>query len=246
VSDPSDPSELYKQQTFRSNQLIQSMKYNHTPIPFEPVIRVDGKNFRHYTTPTGEKLPSITTILGKTKPLESQQSIESWKKREGDAAYHITELSKIYGTKTHEAIEDTLHNHIPLLTSEMVAFHYNNLFKYLKKINNIVGIELILYSKSLGIAGTADCIAEYDGVLSILDYKTKRKPQREEWLEDPFIQATAYSIMFEELTGITIPQIVVLVSSENGDTQEFVKDPNNYKEKLYTRIKLYNEIIQFN
>ncbi len=143
-------------------------------------------------------------------------------------------------------IETTLYNKIPLLTSEMVAFHYNNLFKYLKKINNIAGIELILYSKSLCVAGTADCIAEYDGILSVIDYKTKRKPQKEEWLEDPFIQATAYSIMFEELTGIKIPQIVILVSSENGETQELVKDPDNYKERLQTRIKLYNEIIQFN
>jgi len=221
------------------------MKYTHKPIQFEPAIRVDGKNFRHYTTPTGDKLPSITTILGKTKPIESQESIIQWRKREGDAAYHITELSKIYGTATHEAIETTLYNKIPLLASEMATFHYNNLFKYLKKINNIAGIELILYSKSLRVAGTADCIAEYDGVSSIIDYKTKRKPQREEWLEDPFIQATAYSIMFEELTGITIPQIVVLVSSENGETQEWVKEPTNYKDKLQTRIKLYNEMIQF-
>lgn len=222
------------------------MRYTHKLIQFEPAIRVDEKNFRHYKTPEGSKLPSITTILGKTKPLESQTSIESWKKREGDAAYHITKLSQIYGTATHKAIETTLHNKIPDLSSEMVTFHYNNLFKYLQRINNIAGIELILYSKSLSIAGTADCIAEYDGILSIIDYKTKRKPQKEEWLEDPFIQATAYSIMFEELTNIKVSQIVVLVSSENGDTQEFVKDPNSYKDKLSTRIKLYNEMIQFN
>ncbi len=127
----------------------------------------------------------------------------------------------------------------------MVNFHYDNLYKYIKKINNIAGIELILYSKSLNIAGTADCVAEYDGVLSIIDYKTKRSPQRVEWLEDPFIQATAYSVMFEELTGTKVPQIVILVSDEKGGSAEFVKNPENYKEKLLTRIRLYNEISQF-
>lgn len=221
------------------------MVYTHTPTSFEPAIRIDEKNYRCYKTPNGERLPSITTILGKTKSVESQNSIESWKNREGDAAYHITELSKIYGTATHKAIEITLYNNIPDLTSEMVSFHYNNLHKYLQNINNIAGIELILYSKSLSIAGTVDCIAEYDGILSVLDYKTKRKPQREEWLEDPFIQATAYSVMFEELTGIKVPQIVILVSDEKGGTSQFIKNPINYKEKLETRIRLYNEIIQF-
>lgn len=216
--------------------------YTHKPVSFEPAIRIDEKDFRHYKTPNGDRLPSITTILSKTKPQSSQYMIESWKRREGDAAHHITKLSQIYGTVTHKAIETTLHNKLPTLDSEMVAFHYSNLLKYIKKINNITGIELIVYSKLLGVAGTVDCIAEYDGVLSVIDYKTKRKPQKEEWLEDPFIQATFYAMAFEELTGVKIPQIVILVSSENGETQELVKNTNNYKEKLLGRIKLYEDI----
>jgi len=215
------------------------LRYIHKPVTIIQATQVNEKSFRFYRTPDGSTLPSITTILGKTKSMDSQNNIESWEKREGKAAYHIVELSKIYGTSVHKAIESTLQNHIPILESEMVVFHYNNLFEYLKKINNIAGIELILYSKELSIAGTADCIAEYDGVLSIIDYKTKRKPQREEWLEDPFLQATAYSVMFEELTGIKVPQIVVLVSSEGGNTQEFVKNSDDYKGKLLDRIKKF-------
>jgi len=215
--------------------------YTHKPISFKSARRIDENDCRYYQTPEGNRLPSITTILGKTKSSASQNNIESWQKREGDAAYHITELSKIYGTSTHKAIETTLYNKIPLLTSEMVAFHYKNLWNYFVNINNIAGIELILYSKKLGVAGTADCIAEYNGVLSIIDYKTKRKSQREEWLEDPFIQATAYGMMWEELTGIKISQIVVLVSSENGETQEFIKNPKDYRDKLLGRIKSYQE-----
>jgi len=221
------------------------MKYTHNPTTFQQAKQVNEKNFRFYRTPDGSTPPSITTVLGKTMPESKRMGLEKWKEDEGNAAYHITELAKIYGTKTHQAIENTLDNKIPHITSKMVQFHYDNLSKYLKKINNIAGIELILFSKSLNVAGTADCIAEYDGVLSIIDYKTKRSPQREEWLEDPFIQATAYSIMYEELTGIKIPQIVILVSDEKGGSQEFVKNPDNYKEKLLTRIKLYNELVQF-
>jgi len=222
------------------------MKYIHNPIPFEPAIRVDGENFRYYTTPQGDRLPSITTILSKTKSNISQNSIESWEKREGKAAYHIVELSKIYGTSTHEAIEKILHNDIPKLTSEMVTFHYNNFSKYLTKIDNIVGTELVLFSKKLKTAGTSDCIAEYNGILSVIDYKTKRKSQKENWLEDPFIQATAYACMFTELTSINIKQIVILVSVENGEIQEWIRDIDMYKEKLFTRIKKYYEINSIN
>ena len=218
------------------------MGYIHKNITIIQAKQVNEKTFRFYRTPDGSTPPSITTVLGKTMTDEKRRGLEKWKKDEGNAAYHITELAKIYGTKTHKAIEETLNNKIPLITSKMVRFHYDNLYKYLKKINNISGIEMILFSKSLNIAGTADCIAEYDGVLSIIDYKTKRSPQREEWLEDPFIQATAYSVMFEELTGIKVPQIVILVSDEKGRSRKFVKNPENYKEKLLTRIRLYNEI----
>jgi len=112
----------------------------------------------------------------------------------------------------------------------------------MEKINNIAGTELVLYSKLLGIAGTADCVAEYNGILSIIDYKTKRKPQKEEWLEDPFIQATSYSLMFSELTGINVEQIVVLVSVENGTTQEFIRSPVDYIDKLKSRIKEYKSL----
>ena len=221
------------------------MRYIHKPTEIIQAKQVNEKSFRFYRTPDGSTPPSITTVLGKTTPEEKRGRLEKWKKDEGEAAYHITELAKIYGTKTHQAIEKTLDNKIPHITSKMVQFHYDNLSKYLKKINNIAGIELILYSKLLNLAGTADCVAEYNGILSIIDYKTKRSPQREEWLEDPFIQATAYSVMFEELTGTKVPQIVILVSDEKGGSAEYVKNPENYEEKLLTRIRLYNEISQF-
>ncbi len=215
------------------------MKFIHNPIEFEKIKRVDGPNYRYYERDNGDKPHSITTILSKTKSEQSKKGLERWQENEGAAAFHIIELSKIYGTKTHQAIEDTLHNKIPSLTSQMVSFHYNQLFPYLNNINNIKGIELLLFSEKLNAVGTADCIAEYNGILSIIDYKTKRKPQKEEWMQDYFLQTTAYSIMFEELTQIKVPQIVILVSEEGGTTQEFVKDPNNYVDPLKKRIEEY-------
>jgi len=217
------------------------MEFIHKPVEFEKITRVDEPNYRYYKRDNGQKPRSITTILGKTKPEYSKKILEKWKEDEGEAAYHITELSKIYGTKTHEAIETTLQNKIPSLTSKIVQLHYNQLFPYLKCINNIKGIELLLFSEKYNVAGTADCIAEYNGILSIIDYKTKRKPQKEEWMGDYFLQATAYSIMFKELTGIPVPQIVILVSEEGGTTQEFIKDSNSYKESLISRINTYYE-----
>lgn len=219
------------------------MRYTHKQTNITQAKQVNEKGFRFYRTPEGSTPPSITTILNKTMPDEKRVGLENWKKDEGDASYHITELAKIYGTKTHQVIEKILDNKIPTITSKMVQFHYDNLSKYLKNINNIAGIELVLYSKSLNVAGTADCIAEYDGILSIIDYKTKRSPQKEEWLEDYFIQTTAYSIMFEELTGIKVPQIVILVSDEMGGSNVFVKKPDDYREKLLVRIRLYEGMI---
>ena len=113
------------------------MKYTHKPTTITQAKQINEKGFRFYRTPEGDTPPSITTILGKTMPEEERLGLEKWKENEGDAAYHITELAKIYGTKTHNAIEKTLDNKIPYITSKMVQFHYDNLSKYIKKINNI-------------------------------------------------------------------------------------------------------------
>ncbi len=122
----------------------------------------------------------------------------------------------------------------------MSEAHFKNLLPFLNKINDIHGIELRLYSDKMRLAGTSDCIAKYDGTLSIIDYKTKRSNQREEWLTDHFIQATAYGVMFKELTGIKVEQIVILVSSEKNTRMEFIKKPDNYLDLLEQRIDQYH------
>jgi len=215
--------------------------FNHIPITFQQAQLIEKDNQHFYQTPTGDVFPSITTILQKTMSAEKQQSLQNWKEQE-TAAQYITEESAIIGTQTHKLIE----NHLNGITQTdevrlLSVAHFNNLLPYIQKINDIHGIELRLYSNAMKLAGTSDCIAKYDGELSIIDYKTKRSNQQEEWMTDHFIQGTAYSEMFKELTGIEIKQVVILVSSEKNTRMEFVKRTDEYKDLLIQRLNQFYE-----
>ena len=107
----------------------------------------------------------------------------------------------------------------------------------LRKVNNIYSQECGLYSDKYKVAGRVDCIAEYDGVLSIIDFKTSSKERSDEWNESYYIQASAYAEMFEERTGIAINQVVILVVTEDGVVQEFVKNKTEYLPLLSDVIK---------
>jgi genome maintenance exonuclease 1 len=176
--------------------------------------------------------------------LEKKESLENWKEQE-IAANYITQEAAIIGTETHKLIE----NHINEVkqTDEvrlLSVAHFNNLIPFLQKINDVHGTELRLYSNKMKLAGTSDCIANYDGELSIIDYKTKRSNQKEEWMTDHFIQGTAYSQMFEELTGIEVKQVVILVSSEKNSRMEFVKKTEDYKDLLTQRLNQYYDVLE--
>ncbi|HUU49134.1 MAG TPA: PD-(D/E)XK nuclease family protein [Nitrosopumilaceae archaeon] len=211
-------------------------KFNHVPVNFTQSELIEKDDGHYYQTPSGIIYPSITTILQKTQTLEKQQSLQNWKEQE-IAADYITQQAALIGSETHKLIENYLngieHSEKFRLFSEA---HFNNLLPFVDKINDIHGIELRLYSNKMKLAGTSDCIAEYDGKLSIIDYKTKRSNQREEWLTDHFIQATSYGEMFRELTGIKVEQIVILVSSEKNTRIEFIKNPDDYHELLEQRL----------
>ena len=218
--------------------------FNHIPINFQQAQLIEKDDARYYQTPKGDIFQSITTILQKTMPIEKQQSLQNWKEQE-IAAEYITRESSIVGTQTHKLIEDYL-NEIPQ-TDEvrlLSVAHFNNLIPFLQKINDIHETELRLYSNIMNLAGTSDCIAKYDGELSIIDYKTKRSNQQEEWMSDHFIQGTAYSQMFKELTGIEVKQVVILVSSEKNTRMEFVKRTEDYKDLLTQRLNQFYEIIE--
>ncbi|MDH3277494.1 MAG: PD-(D/E)XK nuclease family protein [Nitrosopumilus sp.] len=210
--------------------------FNHIPVNFTQSELIEKDDGHYYQTPSGIIYPSITTMLQKTQTIEKQQSLQNWRDQE-IASDYITQQAAIIGSETHKLIENYL-NGIEIsekfhLLSEA---HFYNLLPLVDKINDIHGIELRLYSDKMKLAGTSDCIAQYDGKLSIIDYKTKRSNQREEWLIDHFIQATSYGEMFRELTGIKVEQIVILISSEKNTRVEFIKNPDEYHDLLEQRI----------
>jgi len=217
--------------------------FNHIPINFQQAELIEQDDAHYYQTPTGDVFPSITTILQKTMSAEKQQGLQNWKDQE-TAADHITRESAMIGTQTHKLIENHLNGIMQTDEVRLLSVaHFNNLIPFLQKINDIHGTELRLYSNEMKLAGTSDCIAKYDGELSIIDYKTKRSNQQEEWMADHFIQGTAYSEMFKELTGIEVKQVVILVSSEKNTRMEFVKRTEDYKDLLTQRLDQFYERI---
>jgi len=214
-------------------------KFNHIPVNFTPSELIEKDDGHYYQTPSGAIYPSITTMLQKTQPLEKQQSLQNWREQE-IASDYIAEEAAIVGSETHKLIENYLNSEEIFEKFRLLSeAHFNNLLPFVNKINDIHGIELRLYSDKMKLAGTSDCIAKYDGTLSVIDYKTKRSNQREEWLTDHFIQATSYGAMFKELIGIKVEQIVILVSSEKNTRMEFIKNPDDYLDLLEQRIDQY-------
>ena len=218
--------------------------YNHIPINFKQAKLIEKNNAHFYQTPTGEIYPSITTILQETMSKEKKESLENWKEQE-IAAEYITQEAAIIGTETHKLIENHINEVRQMDEVRLLSVaHFNNLIPFLQKINDVHGTELRLYSNKMKLAGTSDCIANYEGELSIIDYKTKRSNQKEEWMKDHFIQGTAYAQMFKELTGIEVKQVVILVSSEKNSRMEFVKNTEDYKDLLNQRLNQYYDILE--
>ncbi len=225
-----------------------------TPPPFTPAKLIPSTYGHYYTNPQGVRYPSITTMLSKLEPFLQSQGYNRWIEKisqenntgiiESKAiAQYISNIAMSNGSTVHEVIEHYLNNKttdisLPLL----VQSHLQNLKPLLHNINNISFTEIPLYSDSIKLAGTADCVAEYDGVLSIIDFKTSNKKKDESYIENYFLQATAYCTMWKELTTQTIPQIIILISSNDGSLQEFVKKPTDYDSLLSEKLTEFEEI----
>ena len=201
--------------------------HNHVDIPEVSTKTVNRKRF--YVTPTG-LYPSITTVLGVRKA--KQKGLQEWRERVGnDVANHIMRTAASRGTAVHHMCEDFLNN--IEVTKEGRDFLPWCLFSQLKptlesRINNIYAQECGLWSEKYRVAGRVDCIAEYNGIPSIIDFKTSRSERQDDYNLEYYIQASAYAEMFEERTGIEINQIVILVVTEDGAVQEFIKEKHDY------------------
>jgi len=208
-------------------------------------INVGGK--RHYETPNGS-YPSITTVLS----IRNKEGIYEWRKRVGnEEANRITKRAVTRGTHFHNLLEQYFLGEIDDLdTFCATALTKNPAVWYLfleavqvleKKINNIYCIEDYLYSDEYKVAGAVDMIAEYDGVVSVIDFKTSNSEKKEEWIENYFIQGTAYAKMFTERTGIPCSQLVIFIMPDSGVPQIFTKTVEDYTPLLKSAIQDFND-----
>ena len=195
-----------------------------------------GKNidgFRFYAV-EDKHYPSITTVLGAIpKP-----GLIKWRKSVGEEAarWEMNRAAR-RGSATHTLVEQYLKGETPSIRDVLPLGMFRLLKPYLEQVDNIHALEQIMYSNKLTVAGQVDCIAEYNGKLSVIDFKTANKERVDSWNESYYIQCTAYAIMYEELFGTPIEQIVILQAGEDGSCKAFVKNKADYEEKLGDAIK---------
>lgn len=216
------------------------MIFNHSPLELPKIERVHRDGVRYYKLPdsdTDKLFVSITSITS----FYNREIFKNWRKKIGEAeANRITNRATSRGTDTHTLIEAYTSN----LDLPEVQELSHKLFEISKpalhRIGTIYGMEIPMYSETLGIAGTCDCIAEFDGELSIIDYKTAEKPKKREWLDHYMVQAVAYSAMLHELTGLCAKKLVIIMTCENGELEVYEeRDILKYLKLLIKYVKHY-------
>jgi hypothetical protein len=208
----------------------------HINVPtFQEVSTTQSNGKRWYVTPHGN-FPSVTTILSN----KSNSALDEWRESMGQENADIETLRCAErGTAVHDIIEQYLANNPNHLGSYPINYVkiFNKLRLILKRINNIRIQEVPLYSSQLKLAGRVDCVAEYNGVLSIIDFKTSNGLKSEDMIEDYFLQCTAYAIMYSEMFDEAIENIVVIIGSEKaGPPMVFTKKIDDYVYPLLQRI----------
>ena len=189
--------------------------FNHVPIEIGKLVQVNSPGGRYYETPSGARYPSVTSI---TK-LHNQESIQAWKEKVGEVeAGKISRRALARGNKIHSLAEKYLLNEGDL-SDDFSRADFGQMIPYLDKINNIRCLETQLYSDHLQTAGTVDCIGEYDGKLSVIDFKTSAKLKKREWVKDYFMQCSAYAVMYEERTGTPIERLLLIINVEDEGIQ---------------------------
>jgi genome maintenance exonuclease 1 len=184
------------------------------------------------------KYYSVTSVLGSDP--KTQQAIQNWKNRIGETeANKISSFTAGRGTKVHSLLEKYIKGEE--IVSEEILPHFKNMFltgipKLDKNLSKIFFLEKKLFSFKLRLGGTADGIVEWNGIPSILDFKTSKKQKRKEYIQNYFLQCTAYACMFNELTNYNIEQLVVFIMNEEDDSQVFIENVSNFKPELLKRL----------
>lgn len=227
--------------------LVKSLDYNRKNfeldlIEFAHLNRIDGETARLYETPTGERYPSVTTVLGK---MSDKTALNEWRKRVGDEeANRVSARASTRGTFIHTMCE----KYILGEDVDTSMPHNMMIFRQIKgildeKVDMVRATECTLFSHHLKIAGTCDLIADYDGRLSIIDYKTSTRRKRKDWIEGYFLQASLYSYMLWEMTGIGVKDIVIIIGVDDElEPQVFIERPSNYIEKAADMVRSYHKL----
>jgi genome maintenance exonuclease 1 len=194
---------------------------------------------RLYQLPDGQWVPSITSVTS----FYNRQVFVEWRKRVGEEeASKVTKKATARGTDYHEAVQRYLENEEVdwNLFTPVTKFMFHSSKQYLDKINNIHAIERTLYSEYLGLAGRVDCIAEYEGELAVIDFKTSTKMKPEKWLENYFVQEMFYASAYYELTEIPVKKLITIMVTPNGEVKVFDKrNKEDYIKLLVRYIKKF-------
>jgi hypothetical protein len=220
------------------------MTFNHCNFLGDLELEKKETNgIRLYNLPDGQWVPSITSITS----FYNRQIFVEWRKRVGEEkANAITRKATARGTDFHQVCQDYLENK-ELVWDDyqpMTKFMYIHAKPYLDKINNIHAIERTLYSEYLGLAGRVDCIAEYEGELAVIDFKTSDKIKPEEWIENYFVQETFYAAAYYELTGQVVKKLITLMVTPGGEVKVF--DKRNKGDYIKLLVRYIKEFVHHN
>ena len=187
--------------------------FNHVDLDLKPIPRETIDGIRYYKIPDEEEPLRLVSITSITSHFNKQIFLD-WRKRVGnEEADRVTKAATTRGTDMHTLTEHYLKNEKLPKVPPISDFLFKISKKELSRINEIYSLEGALYSKQLGIAGTVDCIAEHDGELAIIDFKTSKKPKPREWIEHYFVQAMGYGCML----NIAVKKLVIIMACENGE-----------------------------
>jgi genome maintenance exonuclease 1 len=191
---------------------------------FAKLERITTPEVRLYKTPSGNSYPSVTSVTG----LHTAKGIAEWRKRVGnEEANRISARASSRGTRVHQLCEDYLRfgkADADIFDQEM----FGSIKFLLDQIDNIHCLETPLWSDHLQVAGTVDCIAEFQGKLSVIDFKTSSRPKDRDDIHNYFMQCAAYSVAFEERTGIPIGRLVIIMAVDNEEPRWFIEKRDNW------------------
>jgi genome maintenance exonuclease 1 len=214
--------------------VIGNFTHNFTDLPKDGIERLEKNEIRVYSTPDGI-FPSVTTVVG----WEKQKQFADWRKKNSKESQRVCDR----GTLLHSKVESYLLNEEVDITPDDELF--NLLKKEVDHINNIRAIEQPLWGKITGLAGRVDCIAEYKKELSIIDFKASTYPKKKADIENYFCQAAAYSLLWQERTGESVPNIVILIANEQGFCQIYKEKTINFIDPLKKCIDIYKKEVNF-